>query len=405
VSVQLDVVSAQEPPVATTLVESPGSEVRPAAPHPAVLLRARTSVESLKRRLFEDGSRFDFFQALRLIERVVPHTSPLGHGDPAGEAVFLHHDPTFSFHTSDISSIDELPLAGGGARMRVTSTFLGLVGATSPLAYHYAEPLTHESGQALRHFYDLIHHRLLSLFYRVRQKYRPLEGYRGDGRDSFSRTAFAFLGVDVGAEEPAPAKHALPLGALLALAPLVSVPTRSPRTLRLVLEQVFPGLPIEVECFVPRQVEMAPSERCQLGVSRTTLGQDLVAGDRMLDCSGRFRIRIGPLPRALYQALVSKGARWAELCNIINFFSRGLLEAEVELVSLDVAPGFWLGLKDQSTLGVDAQFATDGERQTRRRFLIGPDAQGTVLTGQPTRPDVPPSRHDTAERRGGGTAP
>ena len=83
---------------------------------------------ALTRRLVEEGHRFSFFQAVRLIERLRPDAARVGHQGPvAREAVRFRPALDFSFAPSDIASIEETP---DGFAM--TITFLGLYGAVSP---------------------------------------------------------------------------------------------------------------------------------------------------------------------------------------------------------------------------------------------------------------------------------
>ena len=115
--------------------------------------------------LSEDAPSFDFFQAVRLLERLRPDRAPVGgFGDPGAEVVSFAAHRGLSFPASEIQVL-EAGQDGGPARMTVN--FMGLTGPTGVLPYHYTQLLI-ERGRAgddgLGDFLDLFHHRIVSLF-------------------------------------------------------------------------------------------------------------------------------------------------------------------------------------------------------------------------------------------------
>jgi type VI secretion system protein ImpH len=62
--------------------------------------------------LFDEPYRFEFFQAVRLLERLNPGRGPVGRdGDPRDEAARFRAHASLAFPPSQICRIDE---AGGG---------------------------------------------------------------------------------------------------------------------------------------------------------------------------------------------------------------------------------------------------------------------------------------------------
>ena len=143
----------------------------------------------VKALLFEEGYRFRFFQAVRLLGRVYPGRQPVGRdASPTDEAVRFRSRATLEFPASDIQEISP-PQDGSPAQMLVN--FMGLTGPSGALPQHYTELVLERmrvKDHALRDFLDLFNHRMLSLFYRAWEKYRFLLPYeraaaKGHGTD------------------------------------------------------------------------------------------------------------------------------------------------------------------------------------------------------------------------------
>lgn len=326
---------------------------------------------SLTQLLQDEGKTFAFFQAVQLMHRLESKAVPVGEaGPPSAEPIRFRQRVDLSFATSDVSGIS-LETVGGKTRFLVTTTFLGLLGPSSPLAARLTEDLLRgdeEESAAVKAFYDLFHHRILSLYFRAWKKYRFEAGFRSDGGDRFTPRALAFVGLDMAAAFP---RSGLPPADQLALAPLLALRTRPARSLQIVLERLFPGTSVSIVPFVARRVLIESSQRVQLGVVNSTLGQDFVAGRSVEDRAGTFRVVIGPLGYQAFDAFVP-GGRWhAKLRQVIEQFSGGLLQPEVELqVHPDESPRFELGGKRGTRLGVGSQLVGRRTKPMRARIML-----------------------------------
>jgi type VI secretion system protein ImpH len=321
--------------------------------------------------LERDGRRFGFFQAVQLLHRLIPDTTPVGElGPPSAEPVRFQHDPNLVFHAGDVDAI-QVKQSNGAIRAVMTTTFLGLTGAASPLATVFAEDvLRAEAAEetSLRGFYDLFHHRLVSLFYRTWKKYRFTAGFRTDVSDQFSRRMLSFVGID-----PAGAVPQRGLGPLdvLALAPIVATRTRPARTLQIVLERVLPNTRIAVDPFVLRRVQIGEDDRCLIGKQNNVLNVNFVIGKSVADRSGRFRVVVGPVDYARFEGLMPGGKMHVRLRDVILQFAPAHLEPELELVlSTDDAPRFQLGTEKGGRLGVTTHLAVKQTRAMRARVVL-----------------------------------
>jgi type VI secretion system protein ImpH len=329
--------------------------------------------------LGEAGRKFGFFQAVRLLHQLVPGSIPVGELGPASqEPVRFRHDPSLIFHASDIDRI-EVEDAGGRERAVVTTTFLGLTGTTSPLATVFTEDVLRadtNDDSALRGLYDLLHHRLVSLFYRTWKKYRFQAGFRPDASDAFSRRMLAFVGVDVAGAIP---RRGLTAFELLALTPLLATPSRPARTVQIVLARFLQGAPVEVEPFVLRRVHIRDDDRVLLGRRNNVLGVDFTIGRTVPDRSGRFRVVVGPVDFRTFEALMPGGERHAQLRDVILQIAPMHLEPELELIlDTEQAPRFQLGTERGGRLGVTTHLPRRDMKTMRGRVILSEDVSQAV---------------------------
>ena len=123
---------------------------------------------------------FEFFQAVQLLERLSPRTEPVGRFvPPHTESVRFSAHPSLVFPASEIQSLtyreDQPPL--------MSVNFMGLIGPLSVLPIPYTEFVQKrqtEGDTSALDFFDLFHHRIISLFYRAWQKYH-LQSTYGQG--------------------------------------------------------------------------------------------------------------------------------------------------------------------------------------------------------------------------------
>lgn len=330
---------------------------------------------TLRRLLVSEGASFEFARAVQLVERLASRAMvSIGElGPVAREPVRFTHDPAMGFPAGDIASIRERPALRGLSKLEITPTFLGLVGVASPLPNYLTEDLLERAEEAGDEvvFYDLLHHRLYSLFYRAWKKYRFPATARSDGTDPFTQRALAFVGIDAGAlpDKGLSAAHLLPL------APLLAMRTRPARALRLLLSHSLGGLPVEVEGFIPRTVVVDEDQRARLGGANTQLGTSFTLGARVVDRAGRFRAIVGPVPQHVVDQLVPGGRHHARLRQVVDQFTRGILEAEVDVVLDDTGPTFCLGQARGGHLGVDTRLRRQSGRRTAVRFLLSEDVK------------------------------
>jgi type VI secretion system protein ImpH len=278
-------------------------------------------LRAVGRRLFAAPYEFDFFQAVRVLERMFRGRKAVGRrAPPADEVVRFRAHQSIAFPPSAITEL--LPPDAAVPVPLMTVTFLGLTGPSGALPAHYTQlvmdlhrDVRGPERRSLRDWLDLFNHRFISLFYRAWEKYRfhiPYErGEAFDRRDpdTFTKGLFSLVGIGTPGlrgrlrvavpgtdDEGLPAERVLgridDLN-LLFYSGLFARRTRDATSLSIILNDYF-GLPVEVRQFQGQWLMLEPSTQTCLG-SMGTLGTDAVAGSKVWDVQGRFRLRVGPL--------------------------------------------------------------------------------------------------------------
>lgn len=116
-----------------------------------------------------DAKKFDFFQAVRLIESDLSQKKQVVDWfDPQKSLIRFISNLSLAFPTTEIEEIHYSGKSAVSQKILVMVNFFGLVGAQSLLPYHYSEQVldrTQLKDYSLRDFYDQFNHRLVALFY------------------------------------------------------------------------------------------------------------------------------------------------------------------------------------------------------------------------------------------------
>ncbi|MEE8240329.1 MAG: type VI secretion system baseplate subunit TssG [Nitrospirales bacterium] len=293
----------------------------------------RRTDASIKRLLFEEGYRFDFFQAVRLLEGIFPHRRPVGRDEtPRDEVVRFRSHLSLSFPPSAIYKIAEGKNEQGPVHM--TETFMGLTGLLGVLPRHYTELLMERvraKDTTLRDFLDLFTHRLVSLFYRVWEKHHLAAGFEQAARrgqeDRVSHYLFALMGLGTkGLRRRVVAEDR----SLLCYAGLISQRPRSASALEHWFTDYF-EVPVAVEQLIGAWLPLGEDDLTRLGPGQTNnvLGRTAVAGTSVWDQQARFCLRLGPLTYEEFARLLPCGRAYQTLVQLTRFHAGPTLEFDV----------------------------------------------------------------------------
>ncbi|WP_434155560.1 type VI secretion system baseplate subunit TssG [Pseudomonas sp. JZ134] len=277
-----------------------------------------SSPVSLAQRLIQKPYRFEFLQAIGILERIQPKAISLARGnDPRLEALRLKGPLTPVFSSNEIERLD----TKSEAKPVLHSPIFGLGGPDGPLPYAYQEWLQQRAKAkdwAASEFLDLFQHRLLSLLYRSLCKHRMALPFMPPEHSSVHNPIRALVGL---LPEPLQERQGLPDGALLARAALLTGKRRSLAGFAVLVRHYF-GISATVKGFEGAWRSIPLSSRSVAGRKgrNFTLGQTTVAGSRIWDEHAGIRLGLRLHDRTQVQAFLPTGPAHRQLKALLAFY-------------------------------------------------------------------------------------
>lgn len=240
--------------------------------------------------------RFDFYQAVRLLEQLRPDFIPVGHGGSHFEPVAFRSKVGLDFPASDIVSA-EFPQDEAGP-VRLTVAFMGLAGGSGPLPPPFTDLVIQRTAArdfATRDFLDIFNHRLVSFLYRSRKKHRIALNSRPPEQTEWARWLLDLSGLEYASRSTRRRETRFWTRSLLRYAGILSGQVRSMAGLEAVLSDFFKTR-ITGEQLLGRWLTIDMRDRTRIGVRKgqnNRLGVDTVVGARAWDQMGRVRLSLG----------------------------------------------------------------------------------------------------------------
>jgi len=274
---------------------------------------------------------FQFFQAVRLLMRMAPHRQVIGRfTNPEDEVVHFGSYAPVAFPASEIQELKRFK--AGPAFMRVN--FMGLTGPSGVLPLTYSELVIdrlRERDPAMRDFFDVFNHRMVSLFYQAFEKYRFTIPYERGELDQFSHHLLALLGLATPGLQD---RQDVPDDSLLFYCGLLSLHPHSATALRQVLMDYF-DVPVEIEQFVGAWYPVEEDSQCSLSEEMDyseQLGFGAVVGDEIWDQQSRVRIQLGPLTLDRYMEFLPGGEAYRHIRALTQFYAGREYDVEIQLI-------------------------------------------------------------------------
>ena len=297
--------------------------------------------------LFAEGHRFDFFQAVRLLEIIHgndqtsqrEHLVPPGQGaDPTKEIIHFRSSVKLDFPASDIAQVKrrkDIPKREQPkAPAEMTVNFLGLAGGLGALDIPSTELVLQRASRndkALKDFLDIFNHRLVSLLYRIRKHHRVGLGSAQPGDDPIARYLYSLIGL--GTPRLQGRMH-MRDRALLHYAGILAQQPRSIDGLKRILTDYF-QVQVETKQFTGKWCELEEDQRTTIGTSGANqrLGRDaVVLGTRVWDQHARFEIQLGPLGLEDFESFLPTEWRFGVLCDLVRFYVKDEFDFNVRLI-------------------------------------------------------------------------
>ena len=337
---------------------------------------------SVEERLLAEPYRFEFFQAVRMLE-----LSLKAQGVNADQAltgnIRFENSLSLSFPPSEIESLraqstaTEADRIDNGAvpeqkRFYLTPSFMGFTGPNGTLPRHYSERLIahqlYKRDRAPAAFLDTYSNRAVALFYSAWKKYRPELAHESKGKNGFLPLLMALSGLgysslrdrlsqsSTGIEDESLAFYA---GALRHR-PMSAVYLQS------LLSDYF-QVNIKIRQFVGRWYSLPKEHRSSLGLANAELGVSALAGQRVWQRDLRIGLNIGPLNKKDFARFLPKEVAARALEQVLKMLVGLTLEFEVQLIlrADDVGSCDLSDHRSSGRLGWDTFLTT--AQQTRNR--------------------------------------
>lgn len=266
--------------------------------------------------MIEEPYRFEFFQAVRVFERIISDKREVG-GDalPAEECVRFRSRIAMDFPPSEIQEIREPKDEFGSYEMLVN--FMGMVGVSGVMPTHYTELVldrVRHQDTALWTFLDIFTHRAVSMFFRAWEKYRFPVAYER-GNDAFTSYLFDIAGLGTNGLR---GRMSLDDESLLPYTALIAQKPHSQNAVENVVSDYF-SVPAKIEQFFGQWLPLSKQDLTKVGVENSQLGVNAIAGARIWHQQTKFRIKLGALSFKHFQAFLPTGSAYAKLRSIVKF--------------------------------------------------------------------------------------
>lgn len=288
---------------------------------------------TLEEILFAEPYRFDFFQAIRLLERIYTMRRPVGHAsEPAREVVRFHTPVTLTFPASEIHALTpEEKDSDSPAPAQLTVAFMGLTGPMGVLPHPYTELLMERlrnKDRTLYEFLDIFNHRVISLFYRAWEKYRFPVAFERGLDDRFTEFLFDIVGLGTRGLRQ---RFSFPDQGLLSYGGLIANKPHSASAMSGVLSDYF-GVPVTIEQFKGQWLKLEPESYSTLGRANNQLGQSTLTGTRVWDLQSKFRVRFGPVRFEQFSALLPNGSGFKPATELTRFLAGQEFDFDLQLI-------------------------------------------------------------------------
>ncbi len=313
------------------------------------------SHHSVIRLLQQDPGRFDFYQAVRILERAVPGQLPVATtANPAQEAVRFRASLSSAFPSSDLDAF------APGEPPVLTVNFMGLAGGFGPLP----APITQLLQARRRHhdtaaidFLDMFQHRLIGMMMRSRRAHRPALQTGAPHQTGFAQYLMALLGLGTEGlttslgRRPKPRLDGLERS-LIHLTGLLNQRPVSLHALENLLGQHFGakvrGIPLQGRWQALEPEDIAVIGR---GGRNNRLGQ-VVLGKRLWEPAAGITLEFGPLDLARFRGLLPGGDAHRPLRRLLGYGLGGSVAVDARLLlrPADV-PSARLGKQSGTALG------------------------------------------------------
>ncbi len=314
---------------------------------------------------------FDFFEAVRLLEANFTDKPRLGYSRRPGDDAFrFGQECSLIFAPSTLAQFKHQE----NGYSKLTQNFFGLLGPNGPLPLHLTEyarqRLRHAHDPAIIEFFDIFHHRLISLFYRAWADAQPTVQLDRKDQDRFGFYIDSLFGVG----EPAMyQRDAMPDETKRFFAGRLANCVPNAEGLEAILADFF-NTQVRIEEFIGEWLEIPDDCYCYLNDDPATgqLGSSAIIGTQSWQCQHKFRIILGPMTLENYIGLLPSGGNMQSLIDIVRNYIGFELNWDINLIlEKEEIPDTILGTSGQ--LGWTSWLAGTAERKSETTLFQSPE--------------------------------
>jgi type VI secretion system protein ImpH len=343
---------------------------------------------SVIQQLLDEPYRFQFFQAVRLLELWMKRNG-IPHGSAVADYLRFKNTVSLNFPPSELEALTVDPKAAGGTaeallaalqagtlnHIDITPSFMGFLGSNGVLPAHYTERiaahLMYERDEAPRAFLDVFSNRSVALFYEAWRKYRLEFKYEISGKDRFLPVLLSLAGFGHSALQGKLNDEGRGVcdQSIGYFAAAVRHRPVSAAYMQRVLSEYF-SVPITIEQFVGTWYGVPATQQTRLGEANAILGSLAMVGERVWQRDLRLRLTVGPLDKKNFDEFLPGGAAAKSLEKMLVLFTSVCLEYEINLI-----------FRKQDVRGIRLSSDREGGR-------LGHDAFLTAVAQENDRADV-----------------
>jgi type VI secretion system protein ImpH len=309
--------------------------------------------------LFDEPAAYQFRQALRLLllwlrsqgvtyddafKHVLRFQNSVSLGFPASEIEMLKAELMGAagpidraYQATDqcasASAVKKYPAPPvAPERITLTPTFIGLLGTSGTLPFHYSERIAaqqlHRKDDSARAFLDILSNRMVGLFFETWGKYRleaSLDTHGADRLRAILTQLGGFKGVIGGHRASGEDDVEAYFAAAFRTRPVSAFAVAD------ALSEQF-GVPAELEQFVGCWDPLGPHQQTVIGQGSASLGNGATLGKRIWRCDLRIRLNIGPLDTAQRDRCLPHGAIALGMKRMLQRFGMSNIDCEVRLL-------------------------------------------------------------------------
>lgn len=342
---------------------------------------------SVIQRLVSEPYRFEFFQAVRMLELAFSKQATGKHIDALSTKFLFRNTLSFGFPASEIEQltvsdqegkrIEFEALAAASewehtlGSISLTPAFFGLLGNLGALPAHYSERIAEREhygrDYAARAFLDIFSNRATALFYLAWKKYRLPIQYELDQKEKFLPLLLSLsgLGHRTLRDRMHKTKGEVYDESIAFYSAAVRQRPVSAAFMQGVLSEYF-SADIRIEQFVGKWYVIPAEQRTRLGSTNAVLGASALSGERVWQRDLCMRLWVGPLNKKQFDEFLPGGEAALALEKLIALLTSKTLDIEVKLVlrKEDVSSSA-LSAAQPSRLGWDSFICTHAPEQDR----------------------------------------